>query len=294
MTKRQGIQKAMAYGRKQADAAITARRRGTGRLRALAARGNGMLLAEGDSWFDYPFYDVLSMLERHHRFRIESVAHKGDNVEGMAYDVAQLTALTRTMDNLQSDGHVPRAILLSGGGNDIAGEEFAVLLNHANSGLPALNTRIAAEVIDGRLRLAMATVIATVTRLANEYFGATIPIVLHGYGYPVPDGRGYLGGAWVLPGPWLEPGFRKKGHTALPTNARVMVDLIDRYNAMLATLTRQAGLRHVRYVDVRPLLSNELLGRRYRRSWENELHPTEAGFALVADAIARAALEPLE
>src|SRR5688572_24557221 len=37
----------------------------------------GVLIAEGDSWFDYPFADVLSELEDCYGFDVESVAHKG-------------------------------------------------------------------------------------------------------------------------------------------------------------------------------------------------------------------------
>ena len=108
-----------------------------------------------------------------------------------------------------------RAILLSGGGNDIAGDEFALLLNHAASGLPVLNESIVEGVIDVRLRQALLSLIGTATQLAAHYFGEAKPVVVHGYGYAVPDGRGFLGGGWMLPGPWLEPGFRRKGYLAL-------------------------------------------------------------------------------
>jgi lysophospholipase L1-like esterase len=286
MAKSPATQKAMAFGKKRANLAIAARRRVTARARAASSSSGGMLLAEGDSWFDFPLNDVLSTLERAHNFRIESIAHKGDNVEGMAYDDAQLISLTRKLDNLQRDGHVPRAILLSGGGNDIAGEEFRVLLNHANSGLPTVNARIVEGLIDERLRVAMLTLISTLSRLSEVYFKRAVPIVVHGYGYVVPDGRGFFGGAWILPGPWLEPGFRGKGHGSLPKNTRVMVELIDRYNTMLARLPRQAGFAHVHYLDLRKALSNELIGREYRKWWADELHPTKKGFALVASAFA--------
>jgi hypothetical protein len=49
--------------------------------------------------------------------------------------------------------------------------------------------------------------------IAQTYLGQPIPIVTHGYDYALPDGQGYLGGFWLLPGPWLEPGFRKIGCT---------------------------------------------------------------------------------
>src|SRR5262245_50820329 len=47
--------------------------------RLLGARASsGVLIAEGDSWFDYPIHDVLRILEDDHLFDVESVAHKGD------------------------------------------------------------------------------------------------------------------------------------------------------------------------------------------------------------------------
>src|SRR5229473_2502907 len=54
-------------------------------LRALGpAVSTGLLIAEGDSWFDYPFHDVLRLLEDDHGYDVESVAHRGDTVEDMA------------------------------------------------------------------------------------------------------------------------------------------------------------------------------------------------------------------
>ena len=43
---------------------------------AAAARGAaGLLVAEGDSWFQYPFYNTLEALEDEHGYDVESVAH---------------------------------------------------------------------------------------------------------------------------------------------------------------------------------------------------------------------------
>jgi hypothetical protein len=47
----------------------------------------------------------------------------------------------------------------------------------------------------------------------------------------------------------------------------------------------------VRHVDLRGTLSNELAGNKYKKSWGNELHPTEDGFTLVAGKI-HAAIKP--
>jgi len=288
-TRAAAMKKAIAFGKRRADEVIAARARARTAAKGLPG-ASGVLVAEGDSWFNYPFHDVLSLLESTHNFRIESVAHYGDDLEEMAYDASQLTPLARKMENLQHDGRVPRAVLLSGGGNDIAGDEFGMLLNHAASGLPALNARIVDGIVNDRLRSALATLISTIGRLSQQYFKRVVPVVLHGYGHAVPDGRGYLGGGWLLPGPWLEPGFRQKGHLTLSKNARAIADLIDTYNAMLESLVAEPAFAHVHYVNVRTLLSNELPGREYRKSWDNELHPTKAGFGLVADAFAQVLL----
>jgi lysophospholipase L1-like esterase len=255
-------------------------------MRALAVPPpTGLLVAEGDSWFDYPLHDVLTMLEDEHGFDVESAAHKGDTVEDMAYSCGQFDDFTRLLERLLRQGRVPDAILLSGGGNDIAGNEFAMLLNHAASGLPPINDDVVRGVIDVRTRNAYVFLISGLKEIATQMLKRPIPVVVHGYDYPVPDGRGFLGGFGFLPGPWLQPGFHRKGFADLGANTAVMGKLIDSFNAMLRQLTRTAGFEHVRYVDLRDTLSHS---SGYKRDWANELHPTKSGFSAVANKIASA------
>ena len=267
----------LAHGR----AAVTAVLAGKGKGVMGGSGKSGLLIAEGDSWFDFPGDDVLAILENDFNYRVESVAHRGDTVEGIAYDQAQVRALARAFQHVKQDGRVPRAILLSGGGNDIAGNEFAVLLNHAESPLTPLNSKIVEGVLDERLRFAIGSVIGAVTALSQSLFGKKIPVLMHGYGYPVPDGRGFLGGFWVLPGPWLKPGFAAKGYHDMEQCCTILEDLIDRFNVLLQSIAGSPGFEHVTYVDMRPLLSNEL-PKLYKKSWTDELHPTDDGFKLVA------------
>jgi hypothetical protein len=70
-------------------------------LRALAIPpATGLLVAEGDSWFDYPFHDVLSTLDDEHGFDVESVARKGDTVQDMAYSGGQFNEFARLLEKL--------------------------------------------------------------------------------------------------------------------------------------------------------------------------------------------------
>jgi hypothetical protein len=234
---------AMDVGRRQADAtlalrdralriraeALDAHRRLT-ELRVRVQRGGeqptaealvrtaGVLVAEGDSWFDYPLHDVLKILEDHHGYDVESVAHKGDPIEEMAYGGNQLEDLTRRLEKLLARGIVPRALLLSGGGNDVAGPEFGMLLNHAGSSIAGLNTDIVNGLINQRVRTAYITILSAVTSICEQKLGKKIPILLHGYDYPVPDGRGFLGDGGFFQALGWNPDFARRD-TSISPNA---------------------------------------------------------------------------
>jgi lysophospholipase L1-like esterase len=245
----------------------------------------GVLLAEGDSWFDYPWTDILRVLEDDYGYDVESVAHRGDRVEEMAYAGGQLEEFARRIEKLLRQSVIPKAILLSGGGNDIAGNEFGMLLNHSLSGIAGLNEQVVAGVIDQRIRFAYTTILSAVTTVCQHYTNQRIPIIVHGYDYPVPDGRGFLGGWWFLPGPWLEPGFREKGFEQLQDRIDLVRKLIDRFNRMLHDVVGLPDFSHVKHIDLRKTLST---GPDYKTLWANELHPTTKGFELVTAKFAAA------
>src|SRR6185295_13092778 len=103
------IERTVSFGERRREPALT------------ESQTAGVLVAEGDSWFDYPFNDVLSELHDRHGYDVESVAHKGDPVEAMAYGEGQLDAFARLVEKVIARGTPLKAVLLSGGGNDIAG-----------------------------------------------------------------------------------------------------------------------------------------------------------------------------
>jgi hypothetical protein len=251
----------------------------------------GYLLAIGDSWFDYPIRDVLTNLDTHYGYDIESAAHKGDSIEfGMSH-VGQLDKFARLVDKLVGVGAVPKAILVSFGGDDIAGAEFGMLVNDFDLPASGWNEQIITGVIDGRIANAYRLLFTKVNALCqNGDLKNTFPILAHGYDYPVPDGRGFLGGWGALPGPWLKPGFDEKLFSDLSQTSQLMTVLIDRFNAMLLSVTREPGFENVHYIDLRGTLSNNLASDSYRKWWANELHPTggnpldpgDNGFAAVA------------
>lgn len=240
------------------------------------------VVAEGDSWFSYfPAYDVLAQLRR-------------KSWDGVAYDIedrAKAGALLNDMvygrdmvDTFQLlEKHRPQVFLFSGGGNDIAGQELFVMLYNKkavqmHSGLPRINARIIEGLVDEVFRQAYEDMIAMVRWKAGQLGLGSLPIVLHGYDYAIPDGRGWAGGLGPLPGPWLDPSLTRKGYDKQDdavVRREIVRQLIDAFNDMLA---RVAGaIENVHHVDLRGTLKDA--------EWGNELHPTGSGFEKVAAVI---------
>jgi hypothetical protein len=158
-----------------------------------------------------------------------------------------------------------------------------MLLNHAISSIAGLNNAVVTGVIDQRVRDAYVTILSAITEICKAYLGHPVPIVVHGYDYPVPDGRGFWGGWGPFPGPWLEPGFRRKGYAAMSVRKQICVEFIDRFDAMLANLAGKPPFAHVRFLDLRNTLPT---GSTYKTWWADELHPTAKGFEAVTKKFA--------
>jgi hypothetical protein len=267
--------------------AIAAARR---RPRVVAAGPAPLLFAEGDSWFDYPFCDVLTVLRHTYGYDVEKVAHAGHTVESMAYDPDQLAGVVEHYRDLKAAGREPAAVLLSGGGNDIAGSAIESLLNHRNDPSAGFNESVMLGIFDQRIHAAMVAEIGALSEVHRQHFGREPRVLIHGYDYAVPDNRGYFSGLGPLPGPWLAPQFHRRGYQSLTETLPLMHTLIDRFNAMAKLVA--ASIPNAMYVDLRGTLSDDLANKRYEKDWANELHPTSSGFLAVADKFDRA-LRPL-
>src|SRR5437660_7088542 len=83
----------------------------------------GFLAAAGDSWFDYPFHDVLKILEDDYGYNVESTAHSGDPIEKMAYHAAQTHGLARKLEKIRAPGAIPKAGWRARGGAPVSGSQ---------------------------------------------------------------------------------------------------------------------------------------------------------------------------
>lgn len=226
-----------------------------------------VIIAEGDSWFNYIIgSDIVRELDMMLKYKIIRKSAPGDNLEAMVYDYHKAAGHRQIDETVQAiRDYRPRFVLLSGGGNDIVGEELASFLNHGSSGLPPLREEYVNEYLN-----------ITLKKTFEDFFNAVwavdpdIDILFHGYGYVVPNGKR----AWIGPkaiGPWIKNNFDKK---EIPDELRngIMRSLMDRFNTMLAGLTTANTRLH--YLDLRGHIGDN--------DWVNEIHVNDETFHRLA------------
>jgi hypothetical protein len=244
------------------------------------------ILAIGDSWFWYPDNNLLESLASHPRLRDEY-----RTIQLLGFNGARLSEYThgryaaefrRQMKRDNSQYY--RAVFVSGAGNDAIHYHLALAKNCRGQTDPA-------SCVDGS---GMATLLqgvsADLTRLIGEISNAIsaqnriVDIVLHGYDYVVPDGRGFgLLPGITVGGPWLSKAMNSRFvPDDFPERKAICRNLIDGLNATFAAFDGQAGPGYrVHYIDSRgTLLQND----DYRTDWANEIHPTPRGFDKIVDS----------
>ncbi len=236
------------------------------------------LIAEGDSWFDYlPGTDIIDCLRSHpYNFTIENYAKAGDTLENMIYGTGindQFERVSPTINRvLRRLGQLkPKVFLFSGGGNDVAGEEFESYLNHKESGLASLRSQFVKDMLNVVFREYFEDLIKKVAAVSSE-----TNILAHGYGHTLPTGKGVNFLFFTFDGPWLRPALAKKGIINPLEQCKTVETLIDAYNELLKDLDKHHAKFH--YVDLRPLIDPN-------NDWINELHLRNSAFARVTQQI---------
>jgi hypothetical protein len=253
------------------------------RLRAaMAARPEAqpplMILAHGDSWFNYPLNgnsvefpvrdtDIIAHLRSlgNPKPKILNLSHFGDATTdemGLQKQKRLIKALSDSNNWLTGK---PDVILFSGGGNDIAGDPFCIYLNYKNSGLPGLDTTRFA----GRL----ASVEASYRDLFafRDHFAAGVPIFGHPYDLarPIPSPHP------PCTGPWMWPGLSFTGWN-IAEGTQIIHDALVAFRDMLLRLeASQRPNYDFTLVPTQGTLTNA--------DWANELHPYPPGFKNLAD-----------
>ena len=240
------------------------------------------LLAIGDSWL---YRNVALGIEVSPSLstELEDLNYSSGNMFcrlgrtlGEMAQADSLAKVRRHLASMQGQRDAPRAILLGGGGNDLVHPTddptqtplYKMLKNGA-----LLEDKLQAF-IDGTLKGHYRKILAVVT---DE---TAVPILVHGYDHPIPDGKG----SDLGPGPWLEPVFTAAG-IATPAGTTIMKTLIDRLNTMIDSLATEFPNR-IHSLKLNGVLEKEAgYAANYRDYWDNELHASDKGFDVLARVV---------
>ena len=223
------------------------------------------ILAEGDSWFDYPkpFFGggIIPRLEDLIGVPILNMAKAGDEVRFML-GVDERRELITQLTNGCPAGGPWDVMLFSGGGNDIVDDPMCLWVKPFDASVPP-----ASLIHQHRFDTALALVRAGYEDLiaVRDQFSPTTHLVLQCYDFALPDGRGICN-----MGPWLKPTFDLRGFPSFAARFAVMKAMLEQFALMLQTMA--AGQARVSVINGQGLLPKQT------SSWDNELHPEGAGF----------------
>jgi hypothetical protein len=215
------------------------------------------VVAEGDSWFQYPIvlHDIIDNLMDRPDLAILSLDAAGDLLRDMIASGEYLRAIR---------GERPGHLLLSGGGNDLVGDGRLATMLH-----PYSPRRRPEDYPNPTFDAFLDEMRGSYRRLIESALAAKpgLRIVCHGYDHVLPAG-----------GRWLGQPMARQRIPAGPLQAAIMRGVIDRVNLAVGDLAR--GYPSVRFLDLRGTV------RPYE--WYDELHPNDAGFRKVAAIFADA------
>src|SRR5262245_33536578 len=233
-----------------------------------ARRDNGPLniLAHGDSWFDYPLsQDIIDFLRRGPSSpQILRLAHYGDS-STTALGVKKRKQIIDSLRNPANGAF--DALLFSGGGNDIAGDQFCLWIRQFDPSNPDPANgidRTRLQALMDVVRSACVDLIDVRDREQRECI-----LFFHAYDFAQPTGLP----ACVV-GPWLKPSLDFRKWTNRPQATQIVKDVLLAFDKTLTQLERD--FRNVVYVRTQGTLDPAV-------DWANETHPTETGFNKLAD-----------
>lgn len=236
------------------------------------------IVSEGDSWFDYlPGTDLIDCLRSNHGYVIKNYGNAGDTLENMIYGTKYfkgsyerqeptITEILRKVQQIQPD-----FFLFSGGGNDIAGDEFGSYLNHTDTGLPPLRKDYLNYMINTVYKQCCIDLINKIKKVSPN-----TKIIMHGYAYTKPTGKGVSLIGFNFAGPWLRPSLTKKNILNPINQVNIVNTVIDEYNKMLKSLS--VAYPNFYYIDLRNTIDAD-------NDWANELHLKNSAYAKVAHLI---------
>lgn len=228
---------------------------------ALANEANASVLMIGDSWFWYPLDNLAVELAA--ALPNQTFVAVGSN----GADAADWRGkYSKDIDYaFKMYGSGIQMLMLSGGGNDIAGtRDFLKILNDDCSSAQNVGDCYRTAQPDEIIMAVIAAYRSVIVKLRAR--NATATVVMHNYDHAWPTGLGLFG-----PSDWLKMPMDK---AQVPDVLRrtLFRDLIERLRAAQLALISEPGIGPAVAVKTAGTLPDD------KSAWANELHPKPAGF----------------
>lgn len=240
---------------KPANYICALRRRDACRQKIAAGYAGLRFVSEGDSWFEYPFLldDVIDNLSRD--FAVHCIAAAGDVLQNMASAANVERQILPAIEEVKAHG-----LLFSGGGNDIVGEVLLTCLGAHNN--PKEPLRYLTQAFDTQLEAIRKLYQTAFDTLFRRNPG--LKIFTHGYDLPTPKPNGK----------WLGKYFQQRNIADAELQRAIVKAMLGKVTAMHRQL-EQIYEGRVYFVDCAGIVGDS--------AWYDELHPSNAGYARVAD-----------
>lgn len=241
------------------------------KYREAKSRGWTRIFTEGDSWFNYPAEhnipgyerDVTEWLRSKYHYAVLGFERFGDELLDMVAKREFASCLRKEK---------PRALLLSGGGNDILEKRLKDLIKCRGVGPVenSVNWDLLYQEVLPELEKAYLAFLADVDALLPG-----MPIVTHGYAYARPSDRGAKIFWKKVAGPWLKPALMDRDFHDPAEQRYVIALLIDALNELQQGLAARFPGRFI-HVDLRKMIK--------AKDWHDEIHLKADAYRRVAAA----------
>lgn len=223
------------------------------------------VIADGDSWCDYPWIlgtggGLPEHLSSILGVPVLNIAHAGDSSEeslGLA-KTKRLEAIMPSADIL----------LFSSGGDDIAGDQFYIWLNQNTDG------DIAKAINMDRLTANIDLIIADYQNLFELRDRVAPDCLIITHSYDRPPAR-VMGKGVLFLGPWLQPGLIFRGWTDIDDQVAIVAIALGEFQRRMAAFAATTK-GHI-HVNTQGTCAPE--------DWQNELHLESSGWDKVAKQI---------
>ncbi|MEQ1685314.1 MAG: hypothetical protein ABL916_16845 [Burkholderiaceae bacterium] len=262
----------------------------------------GLVVGWGDSWLDYRLPEIFGGGDlgddvRDHlaAFSYEAPPtycawEKWPTIQSMAAGTHAFCKWLKTeVETRQQDAPL-RAIVLSGGGNDVVGATLEeMLLNGPQTGGIAFDPTLLGEcmtALKAHYITVITDVLACIDKLVEDHTlpDASIPVIVHGYDYPYP--QGVWDGAVKPLELWLFDPFQNKSYDLsdpahFDAAVKAMRYLMEELRSTLASVVAAFPVGRVRQVDLLGTIETCWPADPMSK-WANDLHPFSDAYEQLA------------